>query len=56
MTKKEIVEKIKEIEKKRIAEGYLKGCVSGWAKISVRKSKKYLLEFAEVMLKEKIEV
>ena len=55
MTKKEIVEKIKEIEKKRIAEGYLKGCVSGWAKISVRKSKKYLLQFAEVMLKEKIE-
>ena len=55
MTKKEIVKKIKEIEQKRIADGYLKGCISGWAKISVRKSKKYLLEFAEIMLKEKID-
>ena len=54
MTKKEIVEKIKEIEKRKIKEGYLKGSITNYMKVNETRSKKALLNFAKVMLQEEI--
>lgn len=50
MKKTELIERVKEIERKRIAEGYLKGSLVGYFRIK-NKSIKMILEFARVMLK-----